>query len=246
MVSLCHLIRLRLAAFIKQFIMIPMKPTKFNSLATQQGIREEYLAGQVFHAQDFPDKLFVLSSGYVKRYQATKPDKKILELIYGPEHIISLSQLYRTLFKVDQNHHNFTYIYQAMTDVVMYSLSADFVIKALENDPQLYKDFFYESGLKLRSNILRLASNSIKDDYKKVAHQIASLAYEFADMSAGDIRLKIELPLPQTPTDIAEQLNISKEVAEAVMISLARNNVIAINGDHITILNMELLKDAYL
>lgn len=223
-----------------------MKPTKFYDLATKHGVIEKYDAGQVFHAQDFPDKLFVLKSGYVKRYQATRPEHKVLELIYGPEHVISLSQLYRTLFNVDQNHDNFTYIYQAMTDVQLYSLNADFVIKKLNEDPEMYKDFFYESGLKLRSNILRLASNSIRDDYKKVAHQISSLAYEFADMSAGDIRKTIVLPLPQTPTDIAEQLNISKEVVEAVMISLSQSNVIEAKEDKITILDMQLLKDAYL
>ena len=223
-----------------------MQPVLFKKLAEAYGAIETYEAGQVFHGQDFPNKLFVLKSGYVKRYQATNPEKKVLELIYGPGHIISLSQLYKTLFGVNQNHDSFVYIYQTMTDVEMLSLDAAVVIEELEKNPLLYKDFFYESGLKLRSNILRLASNSIKDDYKKIAHQLVSLAYEFAGLNEGDVRNVVALPLPQSPTDIAEQLNISKEVSEAVLINLERNNLIEITDDMITILDINLLKDVYL
>ena len=223
-----------------------MKPTKFMQLALQHGNVEKYSTGQVFHTQDFPNKLFFLKTGYVKRYQATKPEHKVLELIYGPEHIISLSQLYKRQFGVDQNQDNFIYIYQAMTDIEMYSLSADIVEQELEKDPLLYRDFFYESGLKLRSNISRLASNSIKDDYKKVAHQLVSLAYEFGDYTSGETSKTIALPLPQTPLDIAEQLNISKEVTEAILISLSNNGIIEIQDATITIVDMDVLKDVYL
>jgi CRP-like cAMP-binding protein len=223
-----------------------MKPTAFSSLANEHGTLEKYTVGQVFHAQDFPNKLFLLKSGYVKRYQATNPEQKVLELIYGPDHIVSLSQLYKTLFGVNQNQENLIYIYQAMTDVEMLGIDADIVLAELDKNPELYRDFFYESGLKLRSNISRLASNSIKDDYKKVAHQLVSLAYEFAGIHEGDIRKTVDLPLPQSPTDMAEQLNISNQVVEAVLNSLEKNSIIKIANDNITILDIELLKDIYL
>lgn len=223
-----------------------MRPTKFLNYVQKHGTAERYTKDQVFHAQNFPERLFVLESGYVKRYQATKPDQKVLELIYGPGHIISLSQLYKTLFGVNQNQEYLIYIYQAMTDVEMLSVGSEEVLSQLEKDPELYRDFFYESGLKLRSNIARLASNSIKDDYKKIAHQLMSLAYEFADLSEGDTRKKITLPLPQTATDIAEQLNISKEIANAVLHGWEDSNIISIDGDIITILDIDLLKDVYL
>jgi len=223
-----------------------MIPDGFTKFVDKHGKVEKYGVGQVFHAQDFPNKLFILKSGYVKRYQATQPERKVLELIYGPGHIISLSQLYKMLFGIDQNQDDFIYIYQAMTDVEMRSISADQVIEELEKDPILYKDFFYEAGLKLRSNIFRLASNSIKDDYKKVAHQLMSLAYEFSGLKKGDTKKTIALPLPESPVDLAEQLNISKEVAEAVLNSLSNHKIIKVDGPMVTILNVELLKDAYL
>jgi CRP-like cAMP-binding protein len=221
-------------------------PTEFEHFANKHGKKEKYAAGQVFHTQDFPNRLFLLRSGYVKRYQASKPGPRVLELIYGPGHIISLSQLYKRLFGVDQNQDNFIYVYQTMTDVELYTISGDAVLEELERNPHMFADFFYESGLKLRSNITRLASNSLKDDYQKVAHQIVSLAYEFAGVSAGDTRKEVTLPLPQTAVDIAEQLNISVEVAEAVLNRLGQLNLIKIADGTITIVDMDFLKDVYL
>lgn len=223
-----------------------MIPDKFIRLIAEYGDSENYKAGEVFHAQDFPDKLFILESGYVKRYQATNPELKVLELIYGPSHIISLSQLYKKLFGVDQNKTNYIYIYQAMTDVEVRCISADFVIKELENDPSLFKDFYYESGLKLRSNILRLASNAIKDDYKKVAHQIVSLAEEFGDVTVSESKPQVTILVPLEPIDMAEQLNISVQVAEAVLSSLHQNSLIRMEGNSISIPDINLLKDIYL
>lgn len=223
-----------------------VKPTKFKELATATGHLETYRVGQIFHSQDFPNKLFLIKTGYVKRYQARDPEHKVLELIYGPEHIVSLSRLYKKLFNVDQNQDNFIYVYQAMTDVEMFTVSEEAVLQALDDDPEMYKDFFYESGLKLKSNITRLASNSIKDDYQKVAHQIVSLAYEFAGLNPGDTRKSIVLPLPQSATDMAEQLNISTNLAEAALSSLNQKNIIKVEDDKITILDLDLLKDVYL
>lgn len=211
-----------------------------------QGKLETYAAGRIFHTQDFAKKLFFLKSGYVKRYQARKLEQKVLELIYGPGHIISLSQLYKMLFGVDQNQDDFLYVYETMTDVEMLSIQADEVVKELQRDPTLYEDFFYESGLKLRSNIFRLASNSLKEADKKVAHQLASLAYEFCDVPTGDVWNKVELPFPHTTKDLAEQLNIPMKDVEAVMQELTQKNIITVQGTKITILDMQFLKDTYL
>lgn len=223
-----------------------MIPDKLLRLLEKHGETETYGVGEVFHAQDFPDKLFLLKKGYVKRYQATDPDHKIMELIYGQGHIISLSQLYKKLFGVSQNQHSYVYIYQAMTDVELSSVSVDFIMQQLEANPELYKDFFYESGLRLRTNIFRLASNAIKDDYKKVAHQLICLSDEFGTSIEKDGKYPRLINVPLRPVDMAEQLNISVQVAEAVLASLSQSGLIEINEDKISIPDTDLLKDTYL
>lgn len=211
-----------------------------------KGQLETYKPLEVFHAQDFPNKLFFVKAGFVKRYQVRRPDQKVLELIYGPGRIVSLSRLYKKVFGVDQNQDSFIYIYQAMTDVEMYAISEEAVLQELEKDPELHKDFFYASGLILKSNISRLASNSIQETDKKVAHQIMSLAYEFADLETGGTRKNLKLPLPHTPLDFAEQLHITEADAQSALDKLIQKGIIKVNNAIITIADTERLKDEYL
>ncbi|HVS58113.1 MAG TPA: Crp/Fnr family transcriptional regulator [Candidatus Saccharimonadales bacterium] len=223
-----------------------MTPTKFRDFVHKHGTAEQYKTGQVFHGHDFPAKLFVLKTGYVKRYQATNPHQRVIELIYGPGRIISLSQLYAALFGVEQNQEDLIYVYEAMTDVEAWVVTHDQVMQALQKGPELYKDFFYESGLTLRANINRLASNALKDDYKKVTHQIKCLADEFGDVVQHKGKPVTKILAPLRPIDMAEQLNISVEVADAVMSSLNKNGIIVIEGSTVYVPDGAQLKDEYL
>jgi CRP-like cAMP-binding protein len=223
-----------------------MKPTRLQNLIEKRGQLEKYSAGQVYHAQDFAETMYMLKEGYVKRYQVTKASDPVIELIYGPGHIFPLSQLYKKLFHTEMNQRDFVYVYQAMSNIEIWRLGDDELIPELEKDPALYGDLFYESGLRLRSNINRLASNSLKDDYKKVAHLLVCLAIEFG--KPGDYKGKpiVKISAPLETVDMAEQLNISKEVTEAVMNSLCKSNLIQVDGKIITVLDPDLLKDTYL
>lgn len=223
-----------------------MEPSLFKTFIQKHGILETCATGRVFHSQDFNEKVFWLKSGYVKRYQARQLDHKVLELIYGPGHIISLSQLYKRLFGVSQNQSDFLYVYQAMTDIELLSTDVQTVVSELEKNPEMHKDFFFESGIKLRSNIARLASNSIQDSTERVAHQLVSLVYEFAGITDGNAGSSAALPLPQTANDLAEQLNISEKAATEALDALKAKRLIKINGSSIKIMNIEHLKDIYL
>jgi CRP-like cAMP-binding protein len=220
-----------------------MVPEQLTNLMRQQGRLEHYSADQVFHAQNFDETLFMLKTGYVKRYQVTDTDNRIIELIYGPGHIFPLSQLYKRLFGIEQNQENLIYVYQAMTDIEIFSMQDNAILEVIESNHDLYIDLFYEAGLRLKSNIERLASNALKDEYQKVAHQLFCLANEFGKTGSKDT---INILVPLRAVDMAEQLNVSTEVADAVMASLVTRNMIAIDDNHITILDVNALKDVYL
>jgi len=203
-------------------------------------------AGQVFHAQDFPAAMFMLKSGYVKRYQVTNAEQPVIELIYGPTHIFPLSQLYKKIFGMDMNQEDLVYVYQAMTDMEIWRVDDDVLMEALENNHDLYIDVFFEAGLRLKANIDRLASNAQKDEYKKVAHLLVCLADEFGKpvTHKGKPATKIDLPLD--PKDVAEQLNISVQIADAVINSLSKDKYIIMNGTTILVPDTHFLKDVYL
>jgi CRP-like cAMP-binding protein len=223
-----------------------MKPDRLTTLMKDNSVLEKYSAGDIFHSQDFPETLFMLKSGFVKRYQITSSESKVIELIYGPGHIFPLSQLYKLQFNIEQNQENLVYVYQAMSDIEIWRVSDTIVADAAEKDPRLFMDLFYEAGLRLKSNIERLASNALKDDYKKVAHQVVCLADEFGESSDPARQGPITIPVPLTSQDMAEQLNISPEVADAVLSSLSKDGRIKVEKNIIQVLDINLLKDVYL
>jgi CRP-like cAMP-binding protein len=223
-----------------------MTPQRLTTFIDKNAKLEQHSAGRVFHARDFSETLFMLKTGYVKRYQVTKFEDRVIELIYGPSHIFPLSQLYKKIFSVDMNQEDLVYVYQTMTDIEISRISVAAVVRELKNDPILYKDLFFEAGLRLKSNIVRLASNALKDDYQKIAHQLVCLANEFGNTMGyhGMLVTKIEVPL--TYVDMAEQLNISSEVADAVISNLCKNNLLLYEGGFIMVPDLALLKDIYL
>jgi len=222
-----------------------MPPRHLKRLIKQEGTSQTLPAGQVFHSQDFEATMFMLEKGYVKRYQITQQDKRVIELIYGPGHIFPLSQLYQKIFSLKQNQAHLLYVYQAMTDVEIWRLPNANIEAALKTDSNIYIDLYYESGLRLKANIDRLASNAIADPIKKVAHQLVCLGDDFGvlDMAGTKQRVKIDVPL--TAVDMAEQLNISIETAETALAQLTELKLISVVDSHITILDLNFLKDMY-
>jgi len=225
--------------------MIHEKPNRLSDFIINNGRSERYDKGKVFHAQSFSRRLFLLSSGYVKRYQVTTREK-VIELIYGPGDIFPLSQLYKEIFGVEQNEQNFIYVYQAMTDIEIFSLSATAIVKELTKEPLLYIDLYYESGLRLKSNIELLASNSYKDNHLKIAHLLYSLAEGFGEPATIKGVRGIKIAVPLEPIDLAEQTNISENDVRAVLDSMIKRKLLHIDGNSILIQNIELLKDAFL
>jgi CRP-like cAMP-binding protein len=222
-----------------------MKPDRLKKLV-QEGEIETYQKDQVFYALDFKEELYAVKKGYVKRYQVTEDDKRVIESIYGPGYIFPLTQVYKKLFQFDLSQDSVTYLYQAMTDVEIQGISSEQLVSTTTDTPEIYIDLFYEAGRRLRANINRLASNALKDDYQKVSHQIAYLAEEFGVPEEVNGKPGIKIKVPLKPIDMAEQLNISVGVADAVMSRLEKQGVLRIKGQTISVIDAPMLKDAYL
>lgn len=223
-----------------------MKPEQLTDLIKKQGQVQKYSAGEIYHSQDFAEALYMLKSGYVKRYQVAEGNKRVIELIYGPSHIFPLTHLYKKMFNTDHNQDNLVYVYQAMSDIEIYRIGVNEIVEATDKDPKLFIDLFYEAGLRLRANINRLASNALVSDYQKVAHQLVSLADEFGKYDKTGKQGAVTILVPLEPVDMSEQLNISIEAADAMLDNLEKRGLITIKGDSISIPDLDMLKDAYL
>ena len=224
---------------------VVMKPTSLVKLAAS-GTIESHSAGEIFYSLDFKEELYVVVTGYVKRYSVTEDNQKVIESIYGPGYFFPLTPVYSKLLHLNLSQESNTYVYQAMTDLEIQGISSDKLIVAIEKDPSIYKDLFYEAGLRLRANINRLASNALKDDYKKVTHLLGYLADEFGVVEERGVKTVQRITVPLEPVDIAEQLNIDVQKVERAFQRLIAQEVVSIENHFILIADVNLLKDGYL
>ena len=222
-----------------------MKPNRLLKLVAS-GTTESHGAGEVFYSLDFEEELYIVKTGYVKRYSVMEDKQKVIESIYGPGYFFPLTPVYSTLLHFNLSQQTNTYVYQAMTDVEIQGISSEALISAVEADPMLYKDLFYEAGVRLRANINRLSSNALQNDYQKVTHQLAYLAEEFGVLDKRGAKPVQRISLPLDPIDIAEQLNIHEEIAVQAFQKLQSQGIISIENRFILIADTNLLKDAYL
>lgn len=212
----------------------------------KSGVVQTFPKGQVFYALDFKEELYVVNKGYVKRYAVTKEGDRVIESIYGPGYFFPLSTIYKNLLNLELSQEGNTYIYQAMTDLEIQGIGNEALATAVEESPEIYADLFYESGRRLRANVNRLASNALKDDYRKITHQLAYLADEFGVVEEVGVRTSLCVPLPLEPIDMAEQLNVSLEVTEAIMSKLEKQGLIKYDGRLLSVPDINLLKDAFM
>ncbi|MEO7364421.1 MAG: Crp/Fnr family transcriptional regulator [Candidatus Saccharimonadales bacterium] len=222
-----------------------MTPHKLITLL-KSGVHENHAAGDVFHALDFAEELYIVESGYVKRYSMDQKQVKIIESIYGPGYLFPLSPIYKKLFDMELSQDDRHYVYQAMTDLEIKGISMQSLEKALDEDPELYRDLFLEAGVRLKANINRLTSNALSDESKKVVHQLVCLADEFGTLQKKGVKTTILIKVPLENVDIAEQLNLSREFVDETISMLQSQELISISDHKISISDLDLLKDAYL
>jgi len=211
----------------------------------ENGTVERHAAGDIFYALDFKEELYIVKSGYVKRY-AMDDEQKVIESIYGPGYFFPLTPVFKKLLDFNLSQENKRYVYQAMTNLEIQGISSKALEEAVTADPAVYADLLLEAGVRLKANINRLASNALKDDYKKVAHQLVCLADEFGEPKQNGVRPSLRIQVPLEAIDIAEQLNLSVETVQEAFEKLQEQDLLDIEDRYLSINDMNLVKDVYL
>lgn len=222
-----------------------MKPTGLRALA-EKGQLETYPKDEVFHSLDFSEKLYLIKSGYVKRYAVVEEKIRSIESIYGPDYFFPLTPVFSAITDLKLSQDNMTYLYQAMSDVEVKGINVEGLVAAVKKDPKLYGDILYESGRRLRSNIHRLSNNALGDNHQKVAHELAFVASEFGSPGTFKGRRMIKILLPLTNRNIAELLNIPASNARNALLKLKDQGLVLTEAECLYIPDMNLLQDAYL
>src|SRR3954469_4590113 len=139
------------------------------------------------------------------------------DLVYGPGDVFSLMLIFRVLYDREILDSPEIYYYEAITDdVEVYSLSADELKKYVSESPILYKDLLNEAGKRMTYETHGLENISMKDAYKRVAHQLDYYGRHFGENAGTVVRI---IP-PLTHQDIADLLSLTRETVSACMARL--------------------------
>jgi CRP/FNR family transcriptional regulator len=181
-----------------------------------------------------------LERGYIKRYFITKEGNKSIQVIYGPNYIFPLTPIFEVTHGLKAYRGPEVYYYEALTDVVTYSLSLDNFQEMAAKQPTLYKDLLFAAGLRLNSYIHRLEDQSLHSSLRRVAHQLVYLADRFGTAKNGAVTLQ----LPLTHQVLADILDLSRETVSREMAKLKSRGLID-NSDAITIGDIQKLRSLY-
>ncbi|HSX27229.1 MAG TPA: Crp/Fnr family transcriptional regulator [Patescibacteria group bacterium] len=206
-----------------------------------QGKRLNFPKGQVVAVFDEQAPIYLIKSGYVKRYLITKEGEKGIQVIYGPDDILPLTPIYKEVFKMDIYSGPEQYYYEAMTPVELYYIRQADLQEALVKDSAIYKDLFYLAGIRLNSYIHRLESMSLRVANRKVVHQLNYLAHIFGKKTTEGIKIM----LPLTNQELGDILNLSRETVTREMVKLKTKGIIAVDNKNIVITDQERLKRIY-
>ena len=192
--------------------------------------------GQVVSA--FEDNtLYLIQSGYIKRYLINTEGELGIQVIYGPGDIFPLTPVYKEAFAMDIYSGPEDYYYEAMTKLEIFAMSQTDVQKAVDANPVIYKDLFYAAGQRLNSYIHRMESLYTKGAQLKIAHQLVYLAQSFGvDTPEG-----IALELPLTHKDLGDVLGVARETVTRQMNDLVNLGILK-PGRALVIKDMAQLK----
>jgi CRP/FNR family transcriptional regulator len=198
--------------------------------------------GEVFYTSEEPDRLMVVTSGFVKRYFIAHEGNLGVQNIYGTGDIFPMTVVYRQLYNIDINVGTEIYYYEAMTNLTLRSMDASNLRHIVEAHPILYGSLLQNSAMRLRSNTQFLENLRLHGAYSKTAHQLAYLGYQFGKKTPEGTRIQV----PLIHQDIADIIGTTRETVTASIIKLRDKKLIRTDRRRILILDYDqLVRDAY-
>lgn len=219
---------------------VPTNTPLYNLLLS--GNKSTLAKGQVVGTFDSRQGVYLIESGFIKRYLITKEGNHGIQVIYGPNEFLPLTPIYQAIFDMDIYKGPETYYYETMTESAIYYVTLAQLIEAAEASPIIYKDLLYAAGVRLNSYIQRLENMSLRASNKEISYQLLYLASKFGKKTA----LGIKIMVPLTHQTLAEILNLARETVSRRMARLEEKGLIRSEGKHIVVTDIAVLEASIL
>ncbi|MBX4201768.1 Crp/Fnr family transcriptional regulator [Candidatus Saccharibacteria bacterium] len=205
----------------------------------QEGRKLNLPKGQIVQTTDDRRVFNLLSEGYVKRYLIANDGSLGVQVLYGPGDYFPITLAFSAIFDQTINESPETYYYEAITPVTIFTIEEAKLKDSAEKQPILYKDLLAISGKRLHSTLHGLENLTLANSYRRVAHELYNLGQRFGEKKSTGTRVKLQL----THQDIADILSLTRETVSTCMVQLRKKKLITADKSHITIKDMEKLKD---
>ncbi len=198
----------------------------------------KYDKGQIIQTTEDPTAFNLIQTGYIKRYLIKNDGSLSVDLIYGPDDVFSMTLIFTALYRRQRLDSNETYYYEALTDATVYALDVRELAEYANKNPLVYKDLLSEAGKRMTSATQGLENISMKNSYKRLAHQLAYYARRFGYRRA----VGTEILTPFTHQDLADILSLTRETVSTSMAKLKKEKLIK-TGKKIIVPSPEKLEE---
>jgi CRP-like cAMP-binding protein len=219
-----------------------MQMIQFNS---PNDLRELLLSGrrhklskkQILQSTEDRQVMNLVKSGYIKRYLIANDGTLGIQVVYGPGNIFPVTLALKALFNQEVYSKEIFY-YEAMGDAEVYTIDISTLVKAVDDNPLIYRDLLEETGKRLNSTLQGLENLTLKSSYKRVAHQLAYFASRFGEKTDKGLRINVAL----THQDLANILSLTRETVSTCMSDLRERGLISSDKQKIIVTNPKKLE----
>lgn len=206
-----------------------------------EGQQDQVFAkGKIVISSGIAGGLFYVKSGFVKRFSINRFGDNSIQSLYGPGYFFPLTPIFIAFYDLHVSQNVTGYVYKAMTNSVLMRINIDQLAQRVNENPEIYRWLFFESGRRLEANIQQLENIALRDAYRRVAHQLVFLARSFGTIDTDGISLII----PVTQQDLSDMLSLSRETVSRQFSRLIRKGLL-VRKTKFIIPDLSKLEDVY-
>lgn len=200
---------------------------KLAKIMQSRGRLKKFKKHEQIYSTELPNFIVYVNKGFVKRYLITSDGNVRIQAVYGPNEILPLTLIFKLLLGEDIYQGPESYFYEAMSDCTTFITTPSELQTIITSDKSLYRDLLFVSAQRLYSNIQHLENMSLGSADKRIAHQLAFFAREYAQKTNKGYVINLSF----TQQDMADILSITRETASIGFNKLKNKKLIRVGKD---------------
>ena len=185
----------------------------------------------ILRPEDKVDSIYFIEKGYVRFYSISEDGRELTYLIYKPGYLFPI--IYTFLGETTK------YYFDALTPLILRRAPRDAFTNLVAGNSSALFAIGQEIVIRFDEMLNRMQYSAFGSAYQAVAHLLFSLGEQFGTRKGESM----EINLPVTHKDIASMAGLTRETVSLAMKQLEGNKFIIYKRKHITIRNVDKLKN---